>query len=74
MQTFIQPEEYAYPHGGQTRKGAAVFPDGKVRRVWVGIPDTYFSIPAHARLNGRYVSGWVGCEDGVFVFHPNKSA
>jgi hypothetical protein len=55
--TSLQAEEYAYPNGGQTRKGRAYFPDGQIRRVWAGIPDTYFSIPAHARIKGRYVRG-----------------
>ncbi len=60
--TWLQSEEAAYPNGGQTRKGAAIFPDGKLRRVWVGIPDTYFSAPAHARIAGRYVAGWVSMD------------
>ena len=77
--TWVQPEEYAYPHGGQTRKCLVLWPDGKARRAWCGIPDTYFSIPAHGRLGGRYVAGWVGIQDnpdkpnyGEFLFHPNQ--
>ena len=77
--TYLAPEEHAYPHGGQTRRCTAIFPDGKVRVVWGGIPDTFFSIPAHATLNGKYVKGWLGFDDkpespdyGELVFHPSK--
>ena len=83
--TYLQPEEYAYPAGGQTRAGAALFPDGTVRRVWAGIPDTYWTIPAHARIGGRYVAGYVAVETASglstptdddparLVFHPRSS-
>lgn len=67
--TYLAAEEYAYPDGGQTRPGAAVWPDGRVRRVHAGIPDTYFSIPAHGRAFGRYVAGYLTVEsaDGSSV-------
>ena len=74
--TYLEPEERAYPNGGQTRRGLAFYPDGVVRRVYVGIPDTYFTIPAHGIWHGRYVHGWVECDDtldsqtyGQYVFH-----
>jgi hypothetical protein len=77
--TFLQAEEFAYPHGGQTRKGTAIYPDGQIRRVWAGIPDTYFSIPAHGRIRGKYVAGFLYFEDGLdspdygeFKFHIFK--
>lgn len=77
QRTYIAPEQHAYPNGGQTRKCFVIFPDGKLRRAWCGIPDTYFSIPAHARLRGRYVTGWIGVQSdydkpdhGEFLFHP----
>lgn len=57
--TWLESEEHAYPNGGQTRRGSAVYPDGRTRRIFAGIPDTYFSIPAHGRIRGRYVAGWV---------------
>ena len=47
--TYLAPEEHAYPHGGQTRRCRAICADGKIRVVYAGIPDTYFSIPAHRR-------------------------
>lgn len=69
--TFLQQEEFAYPNGGQTRKGAALFPDGTVRRVWAGIADTWFSVPCHARVRGKYVAGFLTCEeDGWYIFNP----
>jgi hypothetical protein len=51
QRTYLAPEEHAYPNGGQTRRCRAICADGKVRVVYAGIPDTYFSIPAHR--NGR---------------------
>jgi hypothetical protein len=69
--TCLQPEEYAYPHGGQTRKGRALFADGKVRRVYAGIPDTFFTIPAHTRIAGKYISGYVYSEDNVLRFQQS---
>jgi hypothetical protein len=75
--TWLQPEEFAYPAGGQTRKGAAVYPDGRIRRVWAGIPDTFFSIPAHGRIKRKYLAGFLTCDDGIWTFHVyegNKNA
>ena len=61
--TWIEPEERAYSHRGrQVRKGYARFPDGVVRAFRAGIPDTFFSIPAHARVKGRYIAGFVSIE------------
>lgn len=71
-QTYVDPEEKAYPHGGFTRRGKAIWPDGVVRAIRVSIPDTFFSIPARGTLNGKTITGWVGCEDGVWEFHPDK--
>lgn len=30
--------------------------------------DTFFSVPAHTRVRGRYVHGFVGNEDGELYF------
>lgn len=72
--TCLASEEYAYPNGGQTRPGMAVYPDGIVRRVWAGIPDTFWTIPAHGRFHGRYVSGFltVDSSDGSDVHYQNE--
>lgn len=76
--TFLAAEEHAYPRGGQTRPCRAECDDGKVRRVWAGIPDTFFSIPAHARIAGQYVAGFlmVDTTRDVLRFHaaPRKRA
>lgn len=78
--TWIGPEEHAYntysgAHSGSNRRGRVRFPDGKIRTVTLGVPDTYFSIPAHGRVNGKYVSGVVmheseWGEDGEYKFYP----
>lgn len=71
--TYIEPEERAYSaRGSQLRKGRAVWPDGKVRAVRAGIPDTFFTIPAHGRLNGKYVAGYLTSDENVLKFHPLK--
>ncbi len=77
--TYLAPEEMAYPNGGQTRPCRAQYPDGKVRRAWAGIPDTWFSIPAHGRIGGRYVSGYLTVADpeeldqpGTLTFHVRE--
>lgn len=63
--TYLAPEEHAYPAGGQTRKCQAICFDGKIRTVWAGIPDTYFSIPAHTRIAGKYHRGYLHMQDNA---------
>lgn len=70
--TWLQAEEFAYPNGGQTRKGLALFEDGQLRRVYGGIPDTFFSIPAHARIKGRYTGGFLTIDEAGLKFTANK--
>jgi len=73
--TWLEAEEAAYPHGGMKRRGLAVWPDGKLRRVWAGVPDTWFSIPAYGRMRGKYVKGFLTVDDdGVLVFHFDEPA
>ena len=60
--TYLQPEECAYPKGGQTRRGMAIYPDGVVRRVYAGIPDTYCTIRAHGNFKGKYVRGYLSTD------------
>jgi len=43
-ETWVEPEEAAYPDGGFTRRAYARFPDGRLRVVMVSIPDTYYTI------------------------------
>ena len=43
--------------------------DGIVRSVTLAsIPDTFFSVAAKCRMNGRMVVGFVTHEDGVWAF------
>lgn len=63
-ETYIDDEAKAYntPNGGHSRsnrKGIVRFADGKLRTVRLGVPDTFFTIPAHATVNGKYASGFV---------------
>lgn len=38
-----------------------------------GYPDTYFSVPACTRINGKHVRGWFSVDgDNGIVFHPIK--
>ena len=71
--TRIDPEEYAYnTYSGapsrSNRYGSVRFPDGIIRRVRLGVHDTYFSIPA-IPVSGRRVVGTVTVgDDGEFEF------
>ena len=66
--TWLEGEEFAYPHGGMTRRCYALCSDGIKRAVKCGIPDTYFSIPAYARIAGKRVKGYVCSDDDGFHF------
>lgn len=68
--TFIEPEERAYPNGRQARRCLAIYPDGKVRVAWAGIPDTFWTISAHGRIGGKYVAGFVSVA-GNFTVNPD---
>lgn len=71
-ETWLEPEEAAYPNGGMTRKARVRFSDGKLRMIRAGIPDTYFSVPATARVNGRYVAGFITIDSkDELRFHAN---
>lgn len=58
----------------QPFKAKAIWPDGKIRMVQLSAQgaDTYFSIPAHGRYHGIYVSGFVttSSESGEMEFIP----
>jgi hypothetical protein len=70
--TWLEPEELTYPAGGMTRRARALCPDGALRVVVCGLPDTAFSIPARARINGRSVRGFVSSDERGFHFTPYK--
>ena len=82
-QTWIDPEELAYPNDSFTRKGRAILkkndfypvpelPYGKVMSFKAKIADTYFSIPARFRFRGKTYKACVFVEDGVFRISPVK--
>lgn len=63
--TWLDPEELSYPSGSITagRKAKALCSDGKVRTCQVGIPDTFFSIPARTKAFGKTITGFVHISD-----------
>ena len=68
--TWIDDESLAYSTysgapTGSNRKGLVRFPDGKLRKVTLGVADTYYTIPAKPS-KGRI--GFVMVEDGEFRF------
>lgn len=71
-ETWIGNEQAAYctptgTHWGSRRRGLVRFPDGKLRRVTLGIPDTWFSIPGH---DSRGRVGFVTSDEDGFAWHP----
>ena len=80
VKTYIDPEERAYNtlsggHSRSNRRGKVLCEDGRVRTARLGIPDTYFTIPAHTRINGRYITGWVTApttDGGAYCFHARQ--
>ncbi len=70
-ETWIEAEEACYPSGRMLRRARVLFPDGKRRIVQAGIPDTFFSIPAHGKFKGKYIAGYITIDDdGEFEFRP----
>jgi hypothetical protein len=72
--TWLDREELAYnTHTGSVtksnRRARAICFDGKLRTFRVGIPDTFFSIPAAGEINSQYMRGWVEIKDNKVVFH-----
>ena len=61
MKTHIDPENRAYdvPLWRSLRKGTVIMPNGKIGTVRLGVPDTYFTIPAVGYVNGKRVRGFV---------------
>ena len=72
--TWLDREELAYnthtgsPNGSGRRARARCF-DGKLRVFQVGVPDTFFSIPAIGKIDGKYVRGWIEMVDNEVLFH-----
>lgn len=82
-QTWIDPEERAYPKGGFTRRGRAILrenphnpvslPYGSLFAFKASIPDTYFTIPARIRWEGVIVRGYLSSYDGIVTFTPEAT-
>jgi len=72
--TWIDAEELAYnvPLQRSPRRAFVYCPDGRLRTARLGIPDTYFSIPARLSAHGRTITGYVTTtDDGAdFEFRP----
>lgn len=81
LATWLDPEERAYPHGAERRRGRAILrrnpcnpmdlPYGTLRAVHAGIPDTYSTIPAYITVRGRRVRGYLFRDDHVLYWSPN---
>jgi hypothetical protein len=69
-ETYLDREELAYnsPLARSPRLGMVRLASGDLRRVRLGVPDTFFTIPARARIKGRTVHGFVFAVDGDYRF------
>jgi len=85
-ETWIDPEDRAYPYGGFTRQARVrvlgnphapgAVPDriiGQYRMVRASVPDTHFSIPARLRVDGRTVRGFVSYINDELTFTPEAT-
>lgn len=70
--TWLEGEEFAYPNGGMTRRCYAMCSDGQLRVVKCSIPDTYFSIPAIARIHGKRIKGFITSDESGFTFNEYR--
>jgi hypothetical protein len=72
--TWIDAEELAYNKGlwRSNRKGY-VKTEWGFRMCKLGVPDTFFTIPALVKHKGKVIRGYVALgESNEFVFHPNQ--
>lgn len=68
--TSLDAEEPCYPSGAlrdSRRRARVLCSDGRVRTATVGIPDTFFSIPARVKIKGKTVTGYVTAVDAVDI-------
>lgn len=84
-QTWIEPESFAYPAGGFTRRAyvkvgrnphnPVTLPFETYRVVLISIPDTYSTIPARLRVKGKTVKGYVSVPSGAeeYLFTPEAN-
>jgi len=71
--TWLEPESRAGTRGACLRRGYALLPDGTLRSVRAGIPDTAMSIPAYYVEKGKRVKGYLTHESGVYYFHKETA-
>lgn len=74
--TWLEAEEFCYASydgSAMLRRCYARFDDGKLRVVRCAIPDTYFSIPAVARVAGKTIKGYVSSDESGFKFNAYHS-
>ena len=58
--------------GPSISKVQADCPDGRQRWAYVtGEPDTWFSLPAFVNNGKAKVTGWIGTDEGHWIFHPH---
>jgi hypothetical protein len=67
-ETWIESEAFCYPNGAFDRRCRVRFPDGKLRIVRCGIPDTFFSLPVRKSDGDGFV---MVADDGEFEFRPH---
>lgn len=69
-ETWIDPEERAYdrPLAKSPRRGLVRCSDGRLRTARLGVPDTFFSIPARLSAMGKTITGFVHLSDDEFRF------
>lgn len=61
--TWIEGEEFAYPKNTFTRRGFVDCEDGQRRLVKCKVADTFFSIPARCKIDGKTVKGYIKCDE-----------
>jgi hypothetical protein len=84
--TWIDPEDRAYPRGGFSRTGRArvrINPyrpallaqiAGQIKAVKCSIADSFFTIPARLRYQGKTIKGYLSMDtsDGEIDFTPER--
>lgn len=83
--TWLEAEAFAYPSGAisagrrarvtlrRNEHNPVDLPYGSLAVVAVGIADTFSTIPARLRHNGRTVRGFVSVHDELFTFTPDPA-
>ena len=71
QETWLDPEEMAYdwPLWKSPRRGVALDAAGVRVGLRLGIPDTFFTIPA---VTTKRIRGWVNVEEGALRFWANR--